>query len=76
MHYLGTVTEQLTHEDPRLAVARQQARQRREARRAQRQDSASPTWPGVLTREPEAKAAGRKHLRFLHWHGILTPHHH
>lgn len=37
MHYLGIVTEQLTHDDPSVAVARRQAQQRREARRARLQ---------------------------------------
>lgn len=74
MHYWGTVTQQLTHEDPKVAVARQQARQRRDARRARQHPAA--LWPALLTREPGAARGGRKHLRFLDWHGVLSPHHH
>ena len=46
MHYLGIVTEQLTHDDPRVVMARRQAQQRREARRArlQMRSSGGRTW--------------------------------
>jgi hypothetical protein len=88
MHHLGVVTEQLTHDDPRVAVARRQARQRRDARRDARRDGgaarvaqpiatapASPATPTAWWTPAKGKHVGPKHLRSWTWRGVLAHHH-
>lgn len=72
MHYLGVLTEQLTHEDAQIALARRQARQRRDARRVRRQiPSERDHWWASLARDGE-KGTGRKHWRLLGHHGMVA----
>jgi hypothetical protein len=72
MHHLGFVTEQLSHQDPDVELARRHARQRRDARRARREATADRPGPALVV--PVEKVAARKHL-FFDWHGLLAHHH-
>lgn len=79
MHYLGVVTEQITHEDPQLALARRQARQRRDAHRdahraARRPAGEKLAWWASLSRAEAQDGGGRRHVRLLGGHGIFAPH--
>lgn len=64
MHYLGAVSEQLSHEDPQVVLARRRAGQRRDARRARRR-----------TRDRSAAGTGHTYLIAFDWH-VLVPHRH
>lgn len=84
MHYLGVVTEQLSHDDPRVAVARRHARQRRDARRADRAARVpqpipvapvTAVTPAVWRTPGKGRHVGPKHLRSWTWRGVLAHHH-
>jgi hypothetical protein len=85
MHYLGVVTEQLSHDDPRVAAARRHARQRRDARRDARRTgrvaraaepvAATPVTPTPWHTPAKGKHVGRRHLRSWAWRGVVAHHH-
>ena len=78
MHYLGAITEQLSHNDPQVALAHGHARQRRDARRDLRQAKTTTErhpWRVSLARRRGPQTIGGEHRRLFDWHGILAHHH-
>jgi hypothetical protein len=75
MHYLGVVIDQVTREDPTVDIARRQARQRRDVRRARRH---VPTerhhWWAPLIQDSGREDVVRKPILVLHWHGLRLHH--